>query len=73
MSIEDQAQDQIEQALERDFINHFNSRKKPLIPNGRCYFCGDDEAVTGCFCSIECRDDYQRREHINKHVLGRAC
>lgn len=34
---------------------------KPAMPfTGHCYNCGD-EINKGCFCCVECRDDYEKR------------
>ncbi|WP_312546233.1 hypothetical protein [Pantoea eucalypti] len=43
------------------------NRAKPAMQvTGVCYYC--EEAVsTGCFCSVECREDYERVERAKQH------
>lgn len=59
----DETAEQGQQMIEIALAN----RAKPAMQvTGVCYYC--EEAVsTGCFCSVECREDYERVERAKQH------
>ncbi|WP_208443571.1 hypothetical protein [Pantoea agglomerans] len=59
----DETAEQGQQMIEIALAN----RAKPAMQvTGVCYYC--EEAVsTGCFCSAECREDYERIERAKQH------
>lgn len=55
--------------LERQMIEiALANRKRPEMTfTGACYYC--EEAVqAGCFCSAECREDFERIERAKQHT-----
>lgn len=59
----DEAAEREQQLIEIALAN----RAHPTMQfTGACYYC--EEAVTaGCFCSAECREDYERVERAKQH------
>ena len=62
-TIDDQAADQ-EQFI-RDC--ELKARKKTLPNIGRCHWCSEEIKV-GCFCSSDCRDDYEKSERLKNNI-----
>lgn len=44
--------------------------KPKMVFKGECYNC-EAEIVRGCFCDGDCRDDYERRERLDRINQGR--
>jgi len=43
------------------------NRKHPeMVFTGACYYC-EDAVPAGCFCSAECREDYELIERAKQH------
>jgi hypothetical protein len=43
------------------------NRKRPEMQfTGTCYYC-EEKVQTGCFCSAECCEDFQRIERAKQH------
>jgi len=43
------------------------NRKNPEMTfTGACYYC-EDAVTAGCFCSAECREDFERIERAKQH------
>ena len=60
----DQAQDLIEkEAASRLAARRFTF----LAPTGECYNCGEVVAHDRLFCDADCRDDYDRRQRLEKN------
>ncbi|UAJ65048.1 hypothetical protein [Candidatus Schneideria nysicola] len=51
---------QNEEAFRQHAISLHKERILPL--NGRCYYC--DEPTKGNFCSVECREDWERIKYF---------
>jgi hypothetical protein len=41
-------------------------RMPAMKPIGRCYWCDSDTHGNALFCSIDCRDDYQKAQDAKK-------
>lgn len=50
--------------IEEEFRQHLLARHKgqALPLNGRCYNC--EAHTTGNFCSVECREDWEKRKYF---------
>lgn len=47
--------------------------RQRLIATGECLMCGETELPEGSpfFCCVECRDDYQAKQHARR-IAGNA-
>ena len=61
--IVDQANDHIEREMQQRLAAN---RVVELQPCGSCYNCGDDVDPGRKFCSLECREDFDRRARREK-------
>jgi len=63
--------DQLDQAQEFEELRRADAlrdqaRKPKMLPKGCCYNCEASLFNGGCFCDIDCRDDYELREKTQK-------
>ena len=59
----DEAAEREQQMIEISLANRAHAK---MQYKGACYYC--EEAVpAGCFCSAECREDYERIERAKQH------
>jgi hypothetical protein len=61
MSLDDIASDA--EQLDRDVCMKY--RRPELVRIGFCHNCSEP-IKDGCFCSPECRQDYEQRERFNR-------
>lgn len=40
------------------------AKRQRLKPVGYCYNCNEPLTGTRCFCDVDCRDDYEKRERL---------
>jgi hypothetical protein len=52
-----------QQAYLEEVALYKHKTKRRLNPCGRCFNC-DETIVKGLFCDKDCREDYEKREHM---------
>jgi ribosomal protein L32 len=64
MDIIDKAQENIE----KEDAARFAARRSVSLPHtGECHNCGETVAPDRLFCDVDCRDDYDRRQRLEKN------
>jgi hypothetical protein len=61
--------EEAEASTELFFQQALRRRGTSLQFTGQCHFC--EETTTGAFCSLECREDYEKMERV-KRITGRV-
>lgn len=65
-SIDDLAADQEELFRNAALTNALAQRTHGLKPTGSCPYCGEKTLPIAVFCSIDCRDDWQKEQDAKK-------
>jgi hypothetical protein len=62
----DEAQDLTDRVTE-NHIKYIRAKVgKSLLHSGFCYYCYSDVHSPHIFCDLDCRDDYEREQRLNK-------
>jgi hypothetical protein len=56
--------DEAEATTEMFFQQALRNRGRGLELTGQCHVC--EEPTEGAFCSVECREDFEKMERLNK-------
>lgn len=67
--------DVIDQACEREQVDRDiaiaqQARHVGMPATGQCYYCEAPLLNAGCFCNVDCRDDYELLERSNALNYG---
>lgn len=62
----DEAQDLLETVMDQQIINIRSKIGRTLLYGGFCYYCYERVKQPHIFCDLDCRDDYEREQRMNR-------
>ncbi len=62
----DEGNENAARGLESAIAKVRHDATKTLEPTGECYTCGQDVAEGRRFCDVGCRDDWDKRQRLEK-------
>ena len=58
-------------ALEQHSLEVALTHRKPTLKDiGRCHWCDEPVQPGAHFCDPDCRDDYQKSQHMSGRIVG---